>query len=192
MLFCWRVTGHFGHKTLRTFRHHWCRSALRQHNRQQCPGVLRHFGTGSRKSRAGHFGPETQFHRWFGLNFVPKFVSGLVPAPILWCRSVLWSKCPAPLLMIDVCFHLSCGEATTTTPCRLWSRPPVIADDRARLLDAAAWPESGPSIKPRNDGYDERQSRRGCRNTSAAAAAASAVFISATARSGTWNWTMFF
>jgi len=79
------TTRHFGIKTL------WDTSAP----------ILRHFNTKnvirdtstrvpwSRKSpdtSTQDNSDETQLHRWFGLNFGTN----------LWCRTVLWPKCPAP------------------------------------------------------------------------------------------------
>jgi len=107
------VIRHFSHKTLRhqdtsglheTLRHR----SVSRHFWHQKRGT-KHFSTRQRVNSAPDQGKvatlrtednsdETRLHRWFGINLVPKCLTGLVPpdtsAPILWCRNVLWPKCP--------------------------------------------------------------------------------------------------
>ena len=90
------VTGHFGHKTLRhqdTLGHFGTDLKTLQHQKRG----TRHFDTSAViEEKPGHFDP-----RQFQWDTAPPVIRlKLQHQFILWCRSVLRPKCPAPISAI--------------------------------------------------------------------------------------------
>ena len=108
------VTGHFGHKTLRTH--------------------TRHFGTGV------PYPLLKAFRRSFSYILGTEVSNSLMPkcpdtrhqfcgAEVSWCRNVLWPKCPAPRLLYKRPLHIAQSSNKPTAYCtvQVSYRPAVHA-----------------------------------------------------------------
>jgi len=91
-----RVTGHFGHKTLRhqdtSDPHETLQHRLKTLVHQK--RGTRHFGIRSTKSR------DTFDPGQFRQDTAPPVIWLKLGAEVSWCRNVLWPKCPAPILRV--------------------------------------------------------------------------------------------
>jgi len=100
------ATRHFGTKTLRTRMKHF--STVSRHFCTKKHGT-RHFGIRSTKSL------DTLDPAQFRQDTAPPVIRLKVGAEVSWCRYVLWPKCPAPSVTLQLkCQSPNCSRICST------------------------------------------------------------------------------